>query len=371
MRPRHVYVHVPFCARRCSYCDFSIAIRRAVPWEAFAGAVSREVELRFPGDGLPWEADTLYFGGGTPSRLGAEGVVRLLGALRERVELASGAEVTLETNPEDVTPEAARAWAAAGINRVSLGAQSFDDRVLAWMHRVHDASTTMRAVDVLRASGIGALSVDLIFAVPDVLERDWERDLDAALALSPDHLSLYGLTVEPKTPLGRQAARHEVREAPEERYAAEFLRASTTLTSAGFAHYEVSNFGRGDARGRHNSAYWRGVSYAGFGPSAHEFDGVSRRWNIAPYAAWMDAVAAGIDPVEDEEVIAGAEATTETVYLGLRTTAGLPLTAPEWPMAAPWMESGWAERFGDRIVLTPSGWLRMDAIALTVLRSRL
>jgi oxygen-independent coproporphyrinogen-3 oxidase len=371
MHPRHVYVHVPFCARRCSYCDFSIAVRRVVPAAAFADAVGREIDLRFPATGEPWRAETLYFGGGTPSRLGADGVARLMDTVRARVTLEPGAEVTLEANPEDVTPDAARAWRDGGITRVSLGAQSFDDRVLAWMHRVHDADGTRAAFHALRDAGFDDLSLDLIFSVPDALERDWTRDLHAVLELAPEHLSLYGLTIEPHTPLGRWAARAEVVEAPEDRYADEFLRAHREATAAGFVHYEVSNFGRGAARGRHNSAYWRGVPYAGLGPSAHEFDGATRRWNVAPYAEWLREVQAGVDPMEDDELLNPSESATEGVYLGLRTTEGLELRPPEWTTAEPWIAANWAERRDDRLALTPSGWLRMDGIALTLIGSRL
>ncbi len=371
MHPRHLYVHVPFCARRCSYCDFSIAVRRTVPAATFAAAVASELDLRFPPSTIPWRAETLYFGGGTPSHLGAAGVERLMDVMRARVALDEGAEVTLEANPEDVTLDAARAWRRAGISRVSLGAQSFDDRVLAWMHRNHDAATTTAAFHALREAGFGDLSLDLIFSVPEALERDWSRDLDAALALAPEHLSLYGLTIEPHTPLARWAERREVTEAPEERYADEFMRAHREASAAGFAHYEVSNFGRGGFRGRHNSAYWRAVPYAGLGPSAHEFDGATRRWNVAPYAEWQRELAAGRDPMEDNELLNSSETVTEGVYLGLRTDAGLELATREWVTAEPWIAAGWAERRGSRLILSPQGWLRMDGIALTLIGSRL
>ncbi len=371
VHPRHLYVHVPFCARRCSYCDFSIAVRRVVPAAAFAASVAAELDLRFPRSAEPWSAETLYFGGGTPSRLGADGVTRLMEVMRARVTLDPAAEVTLEANPEDVSLDAARAWRAAGITRVSLGAQSFDDRVLAWMHRVHDANATRAAFHALREAGFDDLSLDLIFSVPDSLERDWARDLNAVLELAPEHLSLYGLTIEPHTPLGRWAERAEVIEAPEERYADEFLRAHNDATAAGFAHYEVSNFGRGTSRGRHNSAYWRGVPYAGLGPSAHEFDGATRRWNVAPYAEWSRDLGEGRDPMEDNELLNSSESVTEAVYLGLRTVTGLELADGEWSTAASWIAAGWAARHGNRLILTPSGWLRMDGIALTLIGSRL
>ena len=153
MQPRHVYVHVPFCARRCAYCDFSIAVRKAVPVEEYVTALSAELSIRF-GDDRPWTVDTLYFGGGTPSRLGAEGVERAVGVLRDYVELADDAEVTLEANPEDVTADAVAAWRGVGVNRLSIGAQSFDDNVLEWMHRTHDAAAIGRAFDAARSRGI-------------------------------------------------------------------------------------------------------------------------------------------------------------------------------------------------------------------------
>jgi oxygen-independent coproporphyrinogen-3 oxidase len=192
--PRHVYVHVPFCARRCAYCDFSIAVRNVVPVGDYIAAIRTELRLRFGRD-ESWEVDTLYLGGGTPSRLGADGVSRLLAVVRDRVALSDGAEVTLEVNPEDASREAATQWRAAGVNRVSLGVQSFDDRALAWMRRTHDAAGAAAAVDAVRAAGIDNVSLDLIFALPAMLRRSWEADLDRATALAPPHVSLYGLTV--------------------------------------------------------------------------------------------------------------------------------------------------------------------------------
>ena len=370
--PRHVYVHVPFCARRCSYCDFSIAVRSVVPVAEYIDAIEREVALRAARD-EPWEADTLYFGGGTPSRLGPEGVAALVASLRRRISLAPGAEVTLEANPEDITAESALAWRAAGINRLSIGAQSFDDRVLSWMHRVHDAAATVRAVRAARASGIENLSLDLIFALPESLERDWRRDVEQLLALDASHVSLYGLTVEPHTSLGRWSERGDVVAAPEERYEEEFLYAHDRMTSAGFEHYEVSNFGRPGMSSRHNSSYWRGVPYAGLGPAAHGFDGRARFWNVAPYAQWQSMLREGADPRAGSEELNEESRTAERVYLGLRTTAGLNLRGEELDRVRSWVEAGWAA-LDDRglLTLSPSGWLRVDSLSadLTLVRSR-
>ncbi len=245
----HVYVHVPFCSRRCSYCDFAIAVRKQVPARAYVDAVLAELALLDRVD-VPAAPRTVYFGGGTPSHLAPEGLEKVLRAIpgTRRPEI----EVTLEANPEDVTKESAEAWQRAGVNRISLGAQSFDDRALAWMHRVHDAARTGTAVATLRSAGFANLSLDLIFGLPDELARDWRRDLELALALEPTHLSLYGLTVEARTPLARWVSRGATRAPDDERYADEYLLAHDVLGRAGFEFYEVSNAARGAHRSQHN-----------------------------------------------------------------------------------------------------------------------
>ncbi|MEX2181680.1 MAG: radical SAM family heme chaperone HemW [Gemmatimonadaceae bacterium] len=381
-----VYVHVPFCGRRCSYCDFAIAVRRDVPVREFVDAVLAEIEIRRV-QPIGGALRTLYLGGGTPSKLGADGLTALIRGIAHRLgvdELSTSPdrlEVTIEVNPEDVTAEAAAAWAGAGVNRASVGVQSFDPKVLTWMHREHGPDQAELAFRTLRAAGIQELSLDLIFAVPEALARDWDADLERAIALEPDHLSLYGLTVEPQTPLGKWTARGEVTEAPEEWYEGEFLRADARLAAAGFEHYEVSNYARPGKRARHNSSYWKGIPYLGLGPSAHGFDGIERRWNRPAYASWLEAVQGGADPMEGREVIGPSERVAESVYLGLRTTDGLEVGRGELATVRPWVDAGWAElrpagsegrADASRLVLTPSGWLRLDSIAaaLTSLRSR-
>jgi oxygen-independent coproporphyrinogen-3 oxidase len=375
MPPRHVYLHVPFCARRCAYCDFAIAVRPTVPVREYLDAVEGELRIRLgalPAPAARPEIDTLYLGGGTPSRLGGPGVAQTIALVGRWFRLAPGAELTIEVNPDDVTADAVRAWREAGVNRASLGGQTFDPRALAWMHRTHDAEQTLRAVDLLRAGGIVDLSLDLIFALPASVPRDWPADVAQALALAPTHLSLYGLTVEPGTPLGRWTERGAVAEADEERYADEFLHAHVALTAAGYEHYEVSNFARPGHRARHNSAYWSGAPYLGLGPSAHGFDGDQRRWNVPAYAAWTRAVAAGTDPVDGAESLDDDMRDAEAVYLGLRTVDGLPLALADETRVALWEAQGWAARAGNRVRLSPTGWLRLDALAadLTVARSR-
>lgn len=375
---RHLYVHVPFCARRCSYCDFAIAVRARVPVAEYLDGLGRELELRFGAPragGERLELDTLYFGGGTPSRLGGEGIAAAIARVRDHAGIAAGAEVTIEVNPDDVTDEALRRWRGAGVNRLSIGSQSFSDRALGWMHRTHDSTGIGAAVARARAAGITNYSLDLIFALPTDVERSWADDLDRALALQPSHLSLYGLTVEPGTPLGRWTERGLTHEAPEERYEEDFLLAHERLTAAGFRHYEVSNFARPGFESRHNSSYWGGAPYGGVGPSAHGFDGRRRRWNVAAYTEWMRATAAGCDPVAGEEVLTGENRAAEDVYLGLRTDGGLEVGAGELERVQRWVDAGWAvlDGHGGRVRLTVHGWLRLDALAadLTAHRSRL
>ena len=333
--------------------------------------IAAELRIRTEGAAVtPFE--TIYLGGGTPSKLGSDGVGRLLDAIRATPGLAvlDGAELTMEANPEDVTEETASAWFEAGVNRLSLGVQSFDAAALAWMHRTHDASAPERAVKAARAAGIKNISMDLIFALPDSLRRNFDSDLSTLLAMDPDHVSLYGLTVEPHTPLGRWTARGEVAATPEDRYAAEFLRAHDVVSTAGFEHYEVSNFAKAGKVSRHNSAYWRRAPYLGVGPSAHSFDGAMRRWNEREYAAWCGKVASGADPLVGSEELTRANVLAEEVYLGLRTTNGLAVTDADEDSLATWERSGWATRRHDRMTLTAEGWLRLDSLAATLAEVR-
>lgn len=375
MTARHLYVHVPFCRRRCTYCDFSIAVRRTVPVVEYLAGLSSEWIRVAPAAPV----ETVYLGGGTPSLLGGEGVAALATILAVGRDLS---EFTIEANPDDVTPQAAAAWVRAGVNRLSLGAQSFDDGVLAWMHRTHDAAAIGAAVAAARRAGFANLSLDLIFALPESLGRDLATDLDRALALEPDHISLYGLTVEDHTPLGRRTARGEMSAAVEERYEDEYLYLVQRLTADGYRLYEVSNAARPGREAIHNRAYWRLVPYLGVGPAAHSFDGASRRWNEPAYAKWRARLARGDSPVAGHEFLAPEQQRLEAFYLGLRTAEGVPLPEPVPPRLAAtvagWVAAGWAEveRTGgradgregpaSRLRLTPPGWLRLDELAASV-----
>lgn len=364
----HLYFHVPFCARRCSYCDFAIAVRKVVPSEAYVAAVTREW--------IQWQQEpvwgdspvvhTIYFGGGTPSLITPESISRLLDIVTSGRQVAPDAEVTLEANPDDVTLLAARTWKAAGVNRISLGVQSFAPGVLQWMHRTHTAEQVPRAVDTLRSAGIDNLSVDLIFGLPAELRRNWDWDLEHAFKLEPEHVSLYGLTVEPHTVLAHRSGRGETTQSNEDTYATEFLLAHQALTGAGYRHYEVSNAARPGREARHNAAYWQRSPFIGLGPSAHSGFGSERRWNLRDWRAYEQAILAGCPPTEGGEVLDREAVELEELYLGLRTSSGL--TSDRIPSARrqEWEAAGWAVAGGGAVRLTPEGWLRLDALVRSI-----
>lgn len=364
----HLYIHVPFCARRCSYCDFAIAVRRQVPSRLFEDVVLAEWRRVLLDSRTPAlePIRTVYFGGGTPSLVGADTLDRLLAAIRAERPLADDAEVTVEANPEDVTPALAAGLARAGVNRISLGVQSFNPEVLAWMHRIHGPRQAEVAVTTLRAAGIGNISLDLIYGLPAALHRDWRADLEQALALEPQHLSFYGLTVEPRTPLARWVDRGNTVPADDGTAAAEFLAAHERLTGAGFRHYEVSNAARPGFESRHNQAYWRRTGYLGLGPSAHSARADRRWWNIRDWEPYRAAVSEGKPATAGEEILTEAQVALEDLYLGLRTDQGCPASSLPVAEVEQWHAAGWVGRNGTHLVLTADGWLRLDALVSRV-----
>jgi oxygen-independent coproporphyrinogen-3 oxidase len=335
-------------------------VRSRIPTTQYLEAVQAELALT----PLDEPLETIYFGGGTPSLLPPVAIATLLDSLASRAGFGETVEITLEANPEDVTEEAADAWRVAGVNRISLGVQSFDDRVLQWMHRVHDAERSRSAVGTLRAAGFDNVSLDLIFALPAELGRDWVRDLDSALALEPAHLSLYGLTVEPRTPLDRWIARGATSAPSDDRYAEEYLVAHDRLAASGLTFYEVSNAAHARRQSRHNSAYWTGHPYAGLGPAAHSYDGRARRWNLSAWEAYRRAMEQRTSAVESEEILSTEQQALERLYLGLRTVTGAPLADLRVsPVAlAALVEQGWVVEQAGHVKCTVEGWLRLDSL---------
>jgi oxygen-independent coproporphyrinogen-3 oxidase len=369
VNPEHLYIHVPFCLRRCGYCDFAVTATRVAPVDAWLESIRAELALRQPRAGWAGlELKTIYVGGGTPSLLGVDAMRRLGEALRSFATWdARSVEWTAEANPESFTAELAADWAASGINRISLGAQTFSPEALEWMGRMHGPEGPGRAVAAARDAGIDNISLDLIFALPSRLRRDWASDLDRVLELGPRHVSLYGLTAEPATPLGRRVASGRELMADEDRYADEYLLATERLGAAGFEHYEVSNFALPGAASRHNQAYWRHRPYLGLGPGAHSFEPPVRSWNVRDWAEYRRRLLHGESPEEGREELTTSDASLERVWLGLRASEGLELSAlsaAQQARAGEWERSGLAERSEGMVRLTRQGWLLLDRLAV-------
>jgi oxygen-independent coproporphyrinogen-3 oxidase len=368
---RHLYVHVPFCLRRCSYCDFAVEAVPRAPVPEWIDAITGELALVHADQ--HWNArpelQTLYIGGGTPSLLGGAGMHEFAHRLREHVVLDPGCEWTVEANPETFTDDVAAAWARAGVNRISLGAQTFNEEVLRWMGRMHGADGPARAVAAARHAGLANFSIDLIFALPARFRRDWRRDLDAVLALEPAHISLYGLTAEAGTPLGRWVAEGREALAGEDEYAEQYLLAARALTDAGFVHYEVSNFAKPGKESRHNQAYWNGSAYLGVGPGAHSYLPPERRWNVRDWHVYRDRIARGELALDGREVIGADTAGLEEAWLGLRTDAGVPmdrLSDRQAALARSWERRGWGVARADVFRLTAEGWLLLDRLSVEI-----
>jgi putative oxygen-independent coproporphyrinogen III oxidase len=319
-----VYVHVPFCLTRCHYCDFVTYTGMEGLRRPYAAALREEAALAVAALGPePPSVTSVFVGGGTPTLLPPDDLARALGRLRELLAFAPGAEVTVEANPETVDDAMAEGLAAAGVTRVSMGAQSFDDRVLAALGRVHDADRVVRAVATLRAAGVPAVNLDLIYGGPGEDAGSWAATLERAVALGPEHLSAYALTIEPATKFGRLVAAGRMAEPDEDDLADRYDTACAVLAGAGYGHYEVSNWARDGHASRHNLTYWRRGRYLGLGAGAHEFDGTTRRWNLPGVPQYLEAVNGGRRPTEDEEHLDDDQARFEALALRLRTVGGL------------------------------------------------
>jgi oxygen-independent coproporphyrinogen-3 oxidase len=371
---KSVYVHVPFCADRCVYCDFAVTVHPEPPVEEWLHALRAEWVL-LEEEGVAEVAsrlETLYVGGGTPSLLGPRamtGLATILGA--ERVA-SPELEWTAEANPESFTTEVAAAWCDAGVNRVSLGAQSFDGEVLRWMGRLHGPERPEKAVEVAREAGIENVSLDLIFGLPEGLCRSWEDDLERAVALGVPHLSLYGLTVAEETPLGQAVAAGQEHPAEEDRYCREYLQASRFLVERGYHHYEVSNFALPGRESRHNPVYWFGEPYLGLGSSAHSYLHPRRRWNLRDWEAYSRALTDRRLPLQEEEILDQEALRMERIWLGLRTEDGLDMSGlPEMAqeLGRAWAQVGLAREEAGALRLTPSGWLLLDELTVEMERS--
>lgn len=353
-----LYIHVPFCRRKCDYCDFfSLPVADGVPAD-YPGLLLEQLRLTAPV--WPGPLTTVFFGGGTPSLLEPAAVARLIDAAAARFGLAGDAEISLEANPGTVDPERLRAFHTAGVNRLSLGIQSFSDRQLVALGRLHDRRTALRAVEQARRAGFDNLALDLIFALPGQTAADLEREMGMLLSLAPEHVSCYGLSVEEGTPLAARHRHKPLALPDEERFAELYSLAAERLGAAGYRHYEISNHARPGFECRHNLGYWRRRSCLGLGPGAHSFraDGWGERLAIPPdlerYAAELRS---GREPSVSLECFDRSGAMAETLYLGLRTADGVADTA-------------FRERFGCSVAEAFPVALRQAGARLTLIDGR-
>lgn len=316
-----VYVHIPFCKRRCIYCDFYSTTAEALK-TTYASAVVAEARLR-RGELIPHECiKTLYLGGGTPSQIDPETMTILVNGLREALPLNDLEEFTIEVNPDDVTPDYMERMKALGVNRVSMGVQSFVDDELRLIRRRHDAQGARHAVQAIRDAGINNISIDLIYGIPGQTIDTWRYSVDEAIALGVQHISAYNLSYEKGTPLWNMRERSEVTEVDEDTCVAMYQLLVERLRKAGYEHYEISNFSLPGYHSRHNSAYWDGTPYLGLGAAAHSFDGKVRRYNPADLQEYLDRIKEQA-VAYDEEHLTTEEQYDETVMLALRTARGL------------------------------------------------
>ena len=347
------YVHVPFCRARCDYCAFATWTDRDHLIGEYVEACVSEARRASVDEELP-RATSVFFGGGTPSRLGAPELASILEAL----DRTPDCEVTAECNPEDATEELFGGWRSAGVNRVSFGAQSMVRSVLEGLGRRHGAGSVERALLLAHDAGFASTSLDLIFGAACETDHDWRSTLERVLGLDPgpDHLSCYALTVEPGTPLASDAARHPDEDAQARRYET----ADQILEAAGFSWYEISNWARPGHECRHNRLYWSQGDYRGIGCAAHSHAGFRRFWNVRSPERYIAAVAAGRSPCAGEEVLGRAERAFEALALALRTTRGVPWSVvPDDPAL-----DGLLERRGDRAVLSVRGRLLANEVTV-------
>ncbi|MBR6285056.1 MAG: radical SAM family heme chaperone HemW [Muribaculaceae bacterium] len=372
-----IYIHIPFCKSRCTYCDFYSTVASPL-MERYVAALVSEAHMRISelnGD----SGSTIYIGGGTPSQLPVPLMRSLMSGIRQAVDAnemewvsAACQEFTVEVNPDDVTASYITALAQMGVNRISMGLQTFDDDLLRLIGRRHTAQQAIQAVRAIRLAGINNVSIDLIFGLPGQTIEAWRQSLDMALSLHPEHLSAYALSYEPGTVLWRQREQGKVREVDEETSVAMYAHLMTAMRRAGYEHYEISNFALPGRRSRHNSSYWTETPYLGLGASAHSYDGQLRRHNPADIVAYVSAIERGESPVE-VETLEPWERYDERVMVTLRTCEGIDMAAIERDFgpqalqhlqkaAQPHIIAGNLRQNDAHLILTQQGIMTSDAI---------
>ena len=372
--PAGLYLHIPFCSRICPYCDFAVRTGDLARRRRFVDHLVAEIELYRDCRLL---FDTVYFGGGTPSMLTDDDLGRILEAARSRLRFAPGTTAYLEANPEDVTGPALEAWRRLGVETLSLGVQSLDPKGLEFLGRRHTVEDTARAVSLALDGGFQTVSVDLIYGRPGQSTEDWQRELDGAVALEPDHVTCYQLTIHDRTRFGLLEKRGQLSQLPNEAQAELFKLTHRHLDASGYRGYEVSQFAKDPAhRSRHNLKYWDHTPYLGLGPSAHSFDDQKRWWNLRRTDGWQECVGRATRPIEGSEALDDQALALESLMLGFRTYAGVDTrrVRERWGVDLLASNSKVVERLesdgliaivDDRLVPTLEGLAVADSLALS------
>ena len=365
-----IYIHIPFCKRRCIYCDFFSTTQSEKKAE-YVHALVRELEMRKDYVGEE-EIETIYLGGGTPSQLSQEELEEIFTYIYKVYKVTPDAEITLEANPDDLTPEYVSMLRSLPINRISMGIQTFQEETLKLLHRRHTARQAIEAFRRCREAGFQNISIDLMYGLPGETLETWEQDLQQAIDLHPEHISAYHLIYEEGTALWNLREQNKVEEAEEELSLTLFKTLIERLTKAGYQHYEISNFCLPGLHSRHNSSYWTGKKYLGCGPSAHSFDGISRQWNVSSLGKYLEGIRSNQLDFELEELDLYTRY-NDFVITSIRTCWGMPLTQLRTTygetlynyclrMAKPHIEQGVLEIKEDTLKLTPQGIFISDGI---------
>lgn len=315
----HLYIHIPFCKKACHYCDFHFSTQTDYA-DRMVNAICTELVLRkFE---VQNALETIYFGGGTPSVLSEKQLKKIFHVIYENYLIAENPEITLEANPDDLTEEKLTELKSAGVNRLSIGIQSFRDEDLKWMNRSHNAGQAEACVRMAQKTGFDNITIDLIYGIPSLTASDWEKNLTMAVNLNPKHISAYCLTIESKTVFGHRLKKGDLNPVDDEKSSEQFIFMRKFLGKHGFVHYEISNFAKPGFESKHNTSYWKGHSYLGVGPGAHSYDGFYRRWNVANNQTYMQGIENGMDYFEEEELTM-ENRMNEAIMISLRTVGGL------------------------------------------------
>lgn len=367
-----IYIHIPFCKQACHYCNFHFSTSLRYKNE-LVDALLKEIEsfpLTSPRQSSekakPGLIETIYFGGGTPSLCTKEEIKTILETIKSVFTVDPDAEVTLEANPDDINEQALASWKEAGINRLSIGIQSFFGEDLQWMNRAHSASQAISSLQ-LATQYFSNITMDLIYGTPSLTNDRWKENVEKAISFNIPHLSCYALTIEPKTPLDKLVREHKSPDVDPGKQSEQFLLLMQWLEKAGYEHYEISNFARPGFRSRHNSSYWQGKPYYGFGPSAHSFEGSSRWWNISNNNRYIELINKGMITFEKEE-LTPVQQQNETIMLALRTSEGLsvsnlPSADQLIEKSKKYIQRGLMKMENNILVLTKEGRLLADGIA--------